>query len=314
MKNRIFNAHSATMLCLCVLTIAFSAGCEGAFEFDLPEANSKPDTVLPTADFSYVPSADDYRTVEFKNLSFESTTYLWDFGNGNTSTEVDPEYTFAGEGTFSVSLTASDANGASDLVTLEVEVEDLFVAIQPEILNADFEDGQNDWKFSSFTGGTTSPYNSSSDGSWLKIDGSDNGSKTRGAKWTKSTSAGSYVSSNTRYAYQSIVVSPNIEYVLEYEYAVKTPEEQSGVAPGGNRIVGVILDGQFDDGADAITSYDGGEGALVNFVGTQVLGKTTFTTVQANFTSNASGQIAILIYGVTDVDAYVDNVKVYPKN
>lgn len=314
MKNKIFNSHKAIMYCICALIVGFLTGCEDAFEFELPEAGSKVDTVLPTADFSYVPNADDFRTVEFQNLSFESTTYLWDFGGGNTSTEVDPDFTFAGEGTFSVTLTASDANGASDMVTLDVIVEDLFVAIQPDILNGDFEDSQNDWKFSTFTGGTTSPFNSSSDGSWLKYDGTDNGSKTRGAKWTRSTSAGAYVSSNTRYAYQAIVVSPNIEYVLEYEYAIKTPEEQSGVAPDGNRIVGAILDGHFADGADGITSYNDGAGALVNFVGTEVLGKTTFTTVQATFTTNATGEVAILIYGVTDVDAYVDNVKVYPKN
>lgn len=315
MKNKIFNSHKVIMLCLCVLTVSFMTGCEDAFEFDLPAAGSKVDTVLPTADFSYVPNADDFRTVEFKNLSFESTTYSWDFGGGNTSTEVDPAFTFvAGEGTYSVTLTASDANGASDVVTLNVVVEDLFVAIQPEILNGDFADSQNDWKFSSFTGGTTSPFNSSSDGSWLNYDGSDNGSKTRGAKWTKSTSGGPYASSNTRYAYQAIVVSPNVEYVLEYEYAIKTPDEQSGVAPDGNRIVGAILDGHFADGVDGIASYNGGAGALVNFVGTEVLGKTTFTTVQTTFTSNETGEVSILIYGVTDVDAYVDNVKVYPKD
>lgn len=314
MKNKIFNFHKAILFCLCVLTVSLFTGCEDAFEFDLPEAGSKVDTILPTADFSYVPNGDNFQLIEFKNLSFESTTYLWDFGGGNTSNEVDPEYTFPGEGTYSVTLTASDANGASDAITLSVEVVDVFVAIQPDILNGDFEDSQNDWKFSTFSGGTTSPFNSSSDGSWLKYDGTDNGSKTRGAKWTKSTSAGAYVSSNTRYAYQAIVVSPNVEYVLEYEYAIKTPEEQSGVAPGGNRIVGAILDGHFADGADAITGYNDGEGALINFIGTEVLGKTTFTTVQTTFTSNASGEVAILISGVTDVDAYVDNVKVYPKD
>lgn len=308
MKNKTNFLSSATKLFLCLaIALAFNS-CEEAFKFDLPEANSKVDTVLPTADFSYIPNANDFTTIEFKNLSFESTKYLWDFGGGNTSTDVDPVFTFTGgEGVYPVTLTASDDNGASDVTTINVEVVDLFVAITPEILNGDFEDNQNNWKFSKFTGGTTSPFNSSSDGSWLKYDGTDNGSKTRGAKWTKSTSAGVYLSANTRYAYQAIVVSPNTDYILEYEYAIKN---DGTIAEGGNRIIGGIIDGHFEDGAEAVPFFEGE--SLLRFVGDMDLGKTVFTTVQEKFTANASGEVAILIYGVTDVDAYVDNVKVYP--
>lgn len=307
MKNKFNFIQRATKLFLCLSVAMFFNSCGDAFKFDLPEAGSKIDTVLPTADFSYIPDGDDFKKVLFTNLSFESTKYQWDFGGGATSAEVDPTHTFSGEGTFPVTLTASDANGATDVITIDVVVEDVFVAITPDILNGDFEDNQNDWKFSSFTGGTTSPFNSSSDGSWLLYDGTDNGSKTRGAKWTMSTSAGAYLSSNTRYAYQAIVVSPNVDYILEYEYAIKDDGTQ---APGDNRIIGGILDGHFEDGADAIPSFD--TTPLASFVGDMDLGKTVFTTVEVPFTSNASGQVAILIYGVTDVDAYVDNVKVYP--
>lgn len=302
--------QKTTAWCLVVLATCFFVSCESAFEFDLPEAGSKVDTVLPSANFSYIPDANDFTKIEFTDLSAESTRYQWDFGGGNTSTERDPVFTFTGgEGTYPVTLTVSDENGASDAITIDVVVVDVFVAIEPEILNGDFEDSQNNWKFSTFTDGTTSPFNSSSDGSWIRYDGSDNGSKTRGAKWTMSTSAGAYKSSNTRYAYQAIVVSPNTDYILEYEYAIKDDGTQ---APGDNRIVGGILDGHFEDGADAVMSND--MGSLLSFVGDMDLGKTTFTKVEQQFTSNASGEVAIFIYGVTDVDAYVDNVKVYPAN
>lgn len=291
-----------------VLSVSFFTSCEKSFRYELPDSNSKKDTVLPQADFTYAPDANDFKTVIFTDQSIEQTKYLWDFGGGVTSTEQDPSHTFSGEGTFPVTLTVSDGNGASNTITKDVVVEDLFVPLTPTILNGDFEDSQNDWKFSSFTGGTTSPFNSSSDGSWLKYDGTDNGSKTRGAKWTASTSAGAYLSSNTRYAYQEIVVSPNIEYVLEYEYAIKDDGTQ---APGDNRIISGIIDGHYADGATAIPAFDAAN--LLMYVGSADLGKTVFTKVEETFTSNASGEVAILIYGVTDVDAYVDNVKVYPK-
>lgn len=308
MKNKINNLRKDTLLLLCLITVLVFSSCESLYEFELPEANSQVDTVLPMADFSYIPDANDFTTILFSDLSFQSTKYHWDFGTGDTSEVQDPIYTFtAGEGTYQVTLTASDANGASSSITFDVKVEDVFVALTPEILNGDFQDSSSNWKISSFSGGNTNPFNSSSDGSWINYDGSDNGSKTKGAKWTKSTSAGDYLSSNTRFAYQPIVVSPNEKYILEYEYAIKSEDEQSGVAPGGNRIIGEILDGHFSDGADALASTP-----LVTFVGTENKGKTTFTTVQVEFTSNASGEVAIWLSAVTDVDAYVDNVKVYP--
>lgn len=314
MKNRINIFSKVTVLFLCFITVVAFNSCESAYEFDLPESGSQADTVLPTADFSYIPDPVNFNTIQFTDLSFQSINYLWDFGGGDTTTERDPVYTFpAVEGTYPVTLTASDANGASDTVTIDVVVVDVFVAVTPEVLNGDFQDGTNDWKFDSFTGGNTNPFNSSSDGSWLNYDGSDNGSKTKGAKWTSSTSAGAYLSSNTRYAYQAITVSNvdgsglPVNYILEFEYAIKDDGTQ---APGDNRIIGGIIDGHFTDGADAIASFNAAP--LAMFVGDEDLGKTVFTTVQIPFTSNATGEVSILIYGVTDVDAYVDNVKVYP--
>ena len=139
--------------------------------------------------------------------------------------------------------------------------------------NGDFDGGSSDWKFSTFTGGNTNPFNSSSDGSFTNYDGSDNGAKTAGAKWTGSTSVSA--GSNARYAYQAIVVSPSltdrtVKYILEFEYAIKTPEEQAGVSEGGNRIFATVLNGHFDDGADAVASTP-----IKRFVADEVKGKAT---------------------------------------
>jgi PKD repeat protein len=300
------------MLVLSLSVFFVSISCEEAFEFDLPEAGSLKDNHLPIADFTYIPNAFNFKTIEFNNLSTESIKYLWDFGDGNTSTDKDPSYTFvAGEGSYPVTLTAIVGNEKSASITLNVEVVDKFVPLPVTILNGDFNDGTSNWSFSSFTGGTTSPFNTSSDGSFTNYDGSDNGGKTAGAKWTKATSAGAYLSSNTRYAYQAIIVSPTlvdrtVKYILEYEYAIKTPEEQAGVAPGGNRIISEVLDGHFDDGANAVVSTP-----ISQFIASEVKGKTGHTTVRQEFTTNASGEMSIMFYAVTDVDVYLDNVKVY---
>lgn len=312
MKNQL-NIFKITMKVLFISVVFLSVSCEEAFKYELPEAGSKEDMSPPVASFAYLPNAEDFRTVEFNNTSIESIRYEWDFGGGNTSTEKDPSYTFeAGEGIYPVTLTAIDGNEASNTITVDVEVVDKFVPIPVTILNGDFNSGASDWKFASFTGGNTNPFNSSSDGSWINYDGTDNGAKTPGAKWTKSTSAGAYLSANTRYAYQAIIVSPSnverdVEYILEYEYAIKTPAEQAGVAPDGNRIISEVLDGHFDDGADAVASTH-----VSQYVAAEVKGKTSFTLVEQKFTTNASGEMSIMFYAVTDVDVYIDNVKVYP--
>ena len=38
-------------------------------------------------------------------------TYSWDFGDGGTSTETNPVHTYAGDGSYNVTLTATNANG-----------------------------------------------------------------------------------------------------------------------------------------------------------------------------------------------------------
>ena len=54
--------------------------------------------------------------VEFQNLSYATggvtiTGYLWDFGDGNTSTTVDPVHTYVAEGNYNVVLSVSHDGG-----------------------------------------------------------------------------------------------------------------------------------------------------------------------------------------------------------
>jgi len=53
----------------------------------------------------------------------EPFTYLWDFGDGNTSTEQNPTHQYPNGGTFQVSLTVTDARGVSGTVTKTITVE-----------------------------------------------------------------------------------------------------------------------------------------------------------------------------------------------
>lgn len=52
-------------------------------------------------------------TVVFTNTSSNAVSYLWDFGNGETSTDKDPQFRYTAKGSYEVSLTATDAAGVT---------------------------------------------------------------------------------------------------------------------------------------------------------------------------------------------------------
>lgn len=65
---------------------------------------------VPTPGFSFTISSS---TVDFTNGSTAGTgaTYLWDLGDGNTSTATDPIHTYSADGNYTVCLVVSDACG-----------------------------------------------------------------------------------------------------------------------------------------------------------------------------------------------------------
>ncbi|MEZ5084560.1 MAG: DUF2271 domain-containing protein, partial [Bacteroidales bacterium] len=73
-------------------------------------------SVSPTADFSFSGSE---LTVDFINNSINATSYLWDFGDGNTSTDNNPTHTYAEVGSYYVTLTSSYL-GCEDMTSMEV--------------------------------------------------------------------------------------------------------------------------------------------------------------------------------------------------
>lgn len=65
----------------------------------------------PTASFSVQQNGN---TITITNSTTLATAYLWDFGDGTTSTEENPVHTYATEGAFNIKLTASNPNGISE--------------------------------------------------------------------------------------------------------------------------------------------------------------------------------------------------------
>jgi large repetitive protein len=67
--------------------------------------------------------------VAFVNSSFDSLTniasYLWDFGDGNTSAAVNPFHTYALPGTYAVKLIVNNTSGCADSVSHQVIIREM---------------------------------------------------------------------------------------------------------------------------------------------------------------------------------------------
>jgi gliding motility-associated-like protein len=55
-------------------------------------------------------------TVNFSNLTAGDNTYIWDFGDGTVSTDINPNHTYSDTGSYTVTLIAASNNGCLDTI------------------------------------------------------------------------------------------------------------------------------------------------------------------------------------------------------
>ncbi|MCB0527416.1 MAG: PKD domain-containing protein [Saprospiraceae bacterium] len=77
--------------------------------------------VFTTADFDFVA---DNGTYTFTNASVAADTYLWDFGDGATSTQVNPVHVYSQSGNYPVTLIAQGPCGSDTLVYMLTGTDD----------------------------------------------------------------------------------------------------------------------------------------------------------------------------------------------
>jgi len=78
----------------------------------------------PIASFQFAISETNFLEVSFTNYSQNATSYIWNFGDGETSTEQNPVHTFATAGSYDVVLTASNSVAATTTFSQSIELSD----------------------------------------------------------------------------------------------------------------------------------------------------------------------------------------------
>lgn len=85
--------------------------------------------VLPTANFDFEgpygsPLFPTLSGIEIIDKSTNGDTYLWDFGNGETSTEKAPIFWYPTSGTYTITLTVTSSTGEKSTATKSIKIVD----------------------------------------------------------------------------------------------------------------------------------------------------------------------------------------------
>ncbi|MEO9966741.1 MAG: PKD domain-containing protein [Reichenbachiella sp.] len=90
-----------------------------------------------TAAFTYEEDDADYKTYLFTDASEDAVSLLWEFGDGFQFTGMDPTHTYAEDGIYTVTLTATSLTGFEDVETAQVTVAEGFIV---QVLNGTFDE------------------------------------------------------------------------------------------------------------------------------------------------------------------------------
>lgn len=235
---------------------------------------------FPLASFTYVV---DKKIVTFTNTSANASSYLWDFGDGNTSTEENPTHTYGDVDEYTVTLTAidgTDENTASATFMTAAKLEAI-------ILDWDHNVNNGGWNtvHCSIANSSDSYDLDDTDGKSSKLNDDDN------------------ASGDGDHVYQVVAVSPGEDYNLSfwvYQKHVGGTDGETGA------IVGTI-ETVVNGGAD--------RGVVLGTISTTATANKIWNNFNGDFNTGANSEVVIRLYYDYDlratgqVEARVDYVE-----
>lgn len=105
--------------------------------------------ISPTADFTSTSSVFfNNLPITFENQSQNAITYEWFFGDGNTSTDVNPSNTYLDPGLYYITLVATDQKGCTDTITKPIGIEEEWYIYAPNTFTPDGDRHNNYFRVS----------------------------------------------------------------------------------------------------------------------------------------------------------------------
>jgi PKD repeat protein len=271
----------------------------------LTQANFITVNTVPTAGFTSVSNG---AMVAFTNTSNNASSYSWNFGDGNSSTQTNPNHTYATDGVYTVVLSATNACGtvtSSSTVTIVTPPTAGFNATQTsgcapftvQFNNTSSSNSVNfDWQFpggnpaSSTAQNPTVVYNTP--GVYTVI-------------LTASNSAGSNTATQVNYITVGTTPVAGFTSVTNADVATFTNTTQNGVSYSWN-----FGDGESSTEANPSHVYANDGTYTVVLTATNACGTSTFTQnvvivtgVEASFTADITSGCAPLTVNFLDMSS-----------
>ncbi|WP_258103290.1 PKD domain-containing protein [Marinoscillum sp. MHG1-6] len=240
----------------------------------------------PVAAYSYEADAGNYQLIHFTNASANADSYEWDFGDGGSSTDESPSYTFTVDGTYDVRLIAINAS-TKDTLTQSIEIKDR-VLITPEIANPSFSKdlvdknaNRDEWRNTALETSADALFGN---GTWvIQMSSSDN---TGDGGWCGALPFGADPLVSRRWAYQVVTVQDNVDYTLNFFVR----------QDAGNTLYVDIYDGAFDDAS----VIDDASRIVASETFDDASGHSTGSYVAASFNFNSGDNTEIVIFITND--------------
>ncbi|QXP63157.1 PKD domain-containing protein [Polaribacter sp. R2A056_3_33] len=160
-KNKKFNS---SIFALFFVFLGLVSCYDNGYEEFVPPTGNVND-IQPSTLFTTSTSADDTMSIVFRSYSTDAASYLWDFGDGTTSSEANPDYKYTNGGEYKVKLTTTSSDGlvAVDSATVApVFVDFNFTSIDSKVTFENLTSGAKSlvWNFGD---GETLTWNSEED-------------------------------------------------------------------------------------------------------------------------------------------------------
>lgn len=80
--------------------------------------------------------------IQIENLSWRAISYQWDFGDGSTSTDINPQHQYGTNGTYTITLTAeSECNSATVTQLITINTANVLVNDASQLMLKQYADG-----------------------------------------------------------------------------------------------------------------------------------------------------------------------------
>jgi PKD repeat protein len=110
MNYKLIKKFHKSIFTLLFLFLGIISCVDNGYEEFVPPTGNVND-IQPSTLFTTTTNAEDNLAIIFRSYSTDAASYLWDFGDGNTSTEANPDYTYAEGGLYKVKLTTKSSDG-----------------------------------------------------------------------------------------------------------------------------------------------------------------------------------------------------------